>query len=203
MSMSVRIKYLDKSGKVKTLDQLFPHGKNDSLVIIDSLEYETHEGHSFTTQVTDDTMSDTDTLTVAFKTCLRESQTHMWVGFTTLVGGYCQLLEGPTWTTNTGTLIPIINRERSQSHVISILGEDKTTTPAFSATNNLLANVTDLAGGTALWTRYAWGERGQIEGGSYRAENQFVLKSGTTYAAKFTAVGSSNKAQLYLNWIER
>jgi len=199
--MKTEMVYIDKDGYERSLDYLMgrSHGGPSFYTHV---EREVHECYAFTFSVVDATLGDTDTLNIAFKTGNVLPQAHMVVGFSSLVGGYTQILEAPTWTTNTGTVTAVHNRKRDNNPTVSTLLEDKTATPAFTRTGKILVNVTDLAGGTAIWTRYAWGEKGKLEVGDYRAENEFLLRLDTQYAVLFTAIGDNNKAQIILNWLE-
>ena len=177
----------------------------NSLVGITFPHYQVHQGDSFISDYVDDSMGDNDTIIFAFKTPTGTKRAHMWVEFTTLVGGDMQIWESPTWTTNTGSTHSIINRKRETSMSSSMLLEDKTATPAFTATNNVLLNPTGLNTGsaTSIHHFYAWGKKEKLNAGNVRDTEEFVLKPDTQYAIVFTAEGGSNKAQLILNWYEQ
>ena len=205
----IEVKFIDKDGKIRTLDEILTLGLEGRPVVVSSAEHEVHEGHAFTVSAVDEDMDNAATLNIAFKTCsptLAEThgmgRAHFYASFSSLVGGSLEILEAPTWTTNTGTATAIINRHRADNPIVSAFTEDKTATPAFTATGKVLVNVTGLAGGASLWKRYAWGEKGKVEAGDYRAENEILLKCNTQYAVVFTAIGASNKGQIILNWIE-
>jgi len=201
--MPSKVKFYDKDGSIKTLDEILQLGGEGSVVMLTHFEYEIHQGKAFTFNAVDETLADTETLIIAFKTS-RKVKVHLVVGFSTLVGGYSEVWEGPTWTTDTGTVTAVVNRSRRTPVPPSTLLEDRTATPNFTATGNVLVNPTGLNTGSAtcIWKRYAWGERGKIEGGEYDAGNEFTLKPNSTYAIVFTAIGASNKAQVVMNWIE-
>ena len=146
-------------------------------------------------------MATTETLILAFKTPTGTKRAHLTVAFATLVGGFLEVIEGPTWDTNTGTETVIFNRLREASMKSSILLEDKTDTPNFTATDNVLANPTTFAGGTAIRTIYAFGSQNRLAAGARDIE-EIPLKPDTAYGVKFTAVGNSNKAQVFMDWYE-
>ncbi len=173
-------------------------------VTIDVAHHEVHEGDSFKTWAVDESMGDNDTIIIAFKTAAGSKRIHMVWGFLTLVGGDLQIWEGATWTTNTGTLNPIINRKRKTSPDSSTLLEDKTATPTFTATDNVLLNPTGLGTGsaTSIDRHYAWGQKSKLLAGGTRSLDEFILKVETQYAVVFTADGGSNKAELALDWYE-
>jgi hypothetical protein len=166
--------------------------------------HEVHEGSSFNSDAVDETMADDETIILAFKTMPGTKRAHMFFGFHTLVGGDLAVWEGATWTTSTGTLNPIINRKREASMNSSGLLEDKTATPTFTATNNILLNPTGLNTGSAtkIHNPFAWGERKQLLAGGTREIEEYILKPDTQYAVVFTADGGSNKGQITLGWYE-
>ncbi len=201
--------YLEQASRIKRLEDVLKFdAMSGALVGISSPHHRIHEGDSFTTNFTDATLADAETIILAFKTAKTPKLIHLFIFFSSLVGGSLDLWEGVTWTTNTGTTNPIINRLRTENRKPSGAREDKTATPAFTATGNVLSNPT-LTGGvvtptgaTLLDKQYAWGERGKIGAGFLRDEHEFVLNSDTQYAAVFTAIGASNKATVSLNWYE-
>jgi len=204
--MPSKVMLYDKHGNLKALDEILQLGGEGSVVMLSHFEYEIHQGKAFTFQAVDATLGDSETIVIAFKTG-SSVKVHLVAGFSTLVGGYGEIWEGPTWTTNTGTATSVINRRRQGTVARCTLLEDKTATPAFTATEKVLVgNVTSMtlstANATCIWKRYAWGLTARFEGGEYRSTNEFTLKKSTTYAVVFTAVGASNKAQIILNWIE-
>jgi len=197
------VKFKDKDNNTLTLDQFFQLGGEGALVTLSHFEYEIHQGIAFTFQAVDETLGDGDNIIVAFKTA-KGVKVHLVAGFTTLVGGYLEIWEGPTWTTNTGTATAVANRHRGKKAKPCTLLEDKTLTPSFSPTEKVLVNPTGLNTGsaTSIWKRYAWGERGKVGPGEYIENNELTLKPNSTYAVVFTAIGASNKAQIIMNWIE-
>jgi len=201
--MPAKVKFYDKHGNLKTLDEIIKLGREGAVVMLSHMEYEVNQGNAFTFNTVDEALGDGGTLIVAFKTG-HGIKVHFMAGFVTLVGGYLEIWEEPSWTTNTGTATAVINRSRRGTVASCSLLEDKTLTPAFTATRQVLVNPTGLNTGsaTSLWRRYSWGEKNFGVGGVYKAENELMLKKNTTYAIVFTAIGASNKAQIVLNWIE-
>ncbi len=201
----VQIYWKDRAGNEHTLDELaLFDAMTNALVSIGCAHYRIHEGSSFTTNFTDEVLANDETLVIAFKTAPGTKRVHLFVFFSTLVGGSLELWEGATWTEDTGTATPIINRRRDENLEASGMLEDKTYTPAFRATGNVLVNPThSVVGATSLDKQYAWGEKGKIGAGYLRDENEFILKPDTQYAVVFTAIGAANKAQVSLNWYEQ
>jgi hypothetical protein len=179
-------------------------GITNAHTIIDYAHHEVHGGSSFTTEFADNTMANAETIIIVFKTMAGTKKIHMLSSMTTLVGGSLQIWEGATWTTNTGALLPIINRKRETTMASSGILEDLTATPAFTETNNMLVNPTGLNIGaaTSIHLHYAYGERGKIGAGTQRDIDEYILKPETQYAIVFTAIGASNKGQIILNWYE-
>lgn len=175
-----------------------------TLVVIDSPHHEVHEGDSFFTEAVDLTLANAETLIIAFKTSAGTERVHLTGEFTTLLGGNVQVWENPTWTTNTGTLAPIYNRRREATMESSTLLEDWTATPAFTATDNVLVNVTGLNTGAAtpLHHFYAFAAQGRGSSGGARDSHELILKPDTQYAIVFTSSGANNQAQMILNWYE-
>ncbi len=173
-------------------------------ISINSPHNQIHERNYFLSDLVDESMADNDTFILAFKTMSLPKKVHLLVEFSTLVGGDLQVWEGATWTTNTGTANPIVNRFRETNLNSSGLLEDKTATPAFTATDNILLNPTGLGTGSAISLHhfYAWGKKEKLQAGGQRDLEELVLKPDTQYAIVFTADGGSNKAQVILNWYE-
>lgn len=182
-----------------TIDEL-----TGAMITITSQHYEVHEGHYFKSDIEDLSMADTANLTFAFKTMAGTKTAHIWIEFTTLVGGHFRIWEDVTWTTNTGTLVPIYNRKREASMNSSGLLEDKTATPVFTATDNVLLNPDglDISSATLLHHFIAWGKKEKLQAQGARDAEELILKPDTQYAITFTSSGGSNKAQMILNWYE-
>ena len=175
-----------------------------AIVVMDLEHHRQHQKLTFSATVIDETLADNATVIIAFKTPSGQTRLHLTIGFITLVGGDLELWEGPTWTTNTGTVTPIINHFRETTTRIATVLEDKTLTPVFSQTDNVLANVTGLNTGAAksIEHLYAWGSIGKPLQGATAGRDERILKTDTQYAILFTADGGSNKAQIFADWYE-
>ena len=165
--------------------------------IIDWAHAQLHYGNSFMVNVVDDTMGDTDTLIIAFKTGATKKY-NMVIDYIVAVGLKIEVFEGCAWTTSTGSKRTIFNRNR-QSSKTSLIQED--TTGTFGANSGIAENVTGLNGGIAIRTLYAWGEKKGTSAIS-RGQREIILNTNTKYAIKTTAVGDSNKIQITLDWYE-
>jgi len=204
--MPGKVFLVDHRGRPVGVDKLFPIDEHTGgLVTVEHSHHEIHEQHAFTTLFTDTSMADTETIILAFKTMSAPKFVHFEASFSTLVGGHFQIWEGATWTTNTGTATAITCRNRAHGVCNSDLLEDKTATPVFTVTHNILANVTGLGTGSATGLLnggdYAFGVKGKVAGGE-RGLAEYVLKPNTQYAVVFTADGSLNKGQVVLDWYE-
>ena len=181
--------------KMDSLSQAMPS--------LDIAHSRVHSGISFITWFTDISLANNDTIILAFKTPIGTKRIHIISEFETLTGGDLNLWEGPTWTTNTGVLNAIINRKREAVMESSSILEDLTATPTFTATDNILSNVTGLNTGVAtlIQSFFAFGNQ-QKAGGSSRDKDEIILKPNTQYAYVFTSDGANNKAQVVFEWYE-
>lgn len=174
------------------------------LPVISYSHYAVHEGHSFKSDFVNEALGDNATIVLAFKTPAGTKRIHMLPEFVTLVGGDLSVWEGATWDTNSGVVNPIINRKREASMDSSVLLEDLTATPTFTATDNILSNPANLVtvGKTLIHHFYTWGAKGKFLAGGARDTEELILKPDETYAVVFTGDGAANKAQVILNWYE-
>jgi len=194
------MKVVDSNGNIITIDE-----DTGTLVTIDYNHIAVHNGEAFLSFTANESLSDAEIITLAFKTMPAGERAHMFIQYSTLVGGSVTVWEGATWTTGTGELNPIINRNREAGLAFSGILEDKTATPAFTATNNILEKVAGLntAGATKIYTVYAWGKKEKLLPGNVFDTAGFTLKPATQYAVVFTAIGNGNKAQILLEWLEQ
>lgn len=174
-------------------------------VEIDFIHHAIHDKKKFSIDYIDESLGDDATVILAFKTPAGTKRAYMEFGFLTLVGGDLAVWEGATWDTNTGLAdVVIYNHFREAAPAASALLEDKTATPDFTATGNLLSNVTNLGlgGAACIHRQYAWGAQNKFSAGDPSGHDKFILKPDTQYAIVFTADGGSNKAQIELSWDE-
>ena len=186
-----------------TLPHLFQRMKDvlsSALVVVTDGHAHIHQGHMFDVDLVNLSMAADSTAILAFKVGSAPTRAHLVVQFVTLIGGHVELIEGPTWTPQTGTLRSIINRNRLSVN-LSFLQENQAQ-PGFVASGNIIRDPTGLAGGTIVHTIYAFGERNKFSSES-RDTTEWMLKPDTDYAIKFTADGGpSNKVQMNLVWYE-
>ncbi len=171
---------------------------------ITDAHHHVHEGEAFVADFTNSALGDTETINICFKTPVGTKRANLVGEFTSLVGGEFEIWEGPTWTTGSGNTQEAVNRFRKPAMTGTGMLEDKTATPSFTATNNVLIDTLGLNTTPAMRIHHwhAWGKKEKISAGGARDTSEIILKPDTTYAALFTAVGASNKAQIVLNWYE-
>ena len=180
------MKVVDDSKNVITIDEL-----SRTVTIIDFQRHKLHKGNTFVTEVVDTSMNLNDALVVAFQTPDTAKWSHMAVSGWSLTSAHMNFIEGSTWDTNTGSQVPIFNRNRNSSSNSTLL-ED--TTGSFLGNNAVLLNPTNLAGGTEIHNIYI--------GANQRAGEEFVLKQNTTYSFELIADEASSVGHLILNWYE-
>ena len=171
-----------------------------SIITIDYAHHEVHGGSSFASDVVDTTLANAETICLAFKTAAGTKRIHLIEKWIVLVSGYIDLIEGPTWTNQTGTKVPIYNRKRETTMKSSVLLEDQAQL-GFVASNNVIGNVTGLSGGTTISTEYAFGTR-RSPASRARGTNEWILKPDTQYCIRLTSTANSNAAQIILDWYE-
>jgi len=118
----------------------------------------------------------------------------------TLVGAHIEVIEGPTWDAESGTLLTIFNRNRDGTPASSIILENQSSA-TFTANDGVALNPTTFAGGTSLCTFFAFGSQSKIAPEA-RSLAEWMLKSDTQYAVRFTADGAANKGAVVLTWYE-
>ena len=176
------------------LDNLFK-----ALLVIDTAHHEIHEGDGFHCVGADTSMSDAETLILAFKTPAGTKRAHMTFDYGALVAGRLELIEGPTWTEETGSAANIFNHQRASSKTPMLLENRAQVT--FTASEEMILNPTGLSGGTAILLGHVYGSK-QAGGGRDRGTAEWVLAPGVAYAVRFTADGNSNAGVIILDWYE-
>jgi len=172
---------------------------SDGLITIDYSHHEAHEGDAFECTAVDTSMGDADTIVLAFKTMAAPKRMHLVIEFATAAGGHVDVIEGPTWDDQSGTLNPIYNRKREASMKSSAALEDQAQA-GFVASDNMHQDPTTLAGGTIIHAVYAFGAVKTAAG--TRGVEEWLLKPETQYAIRLTADGAQNGGQLRLEWYE-
>lgn len=168
---------------------------SEALEVIDYHHHEIHEEDAFTAET--HTLSGT-VLTLAFKTPPGTKRAHMTFAFSSESKAHMEVLEGATWTTNTGTVSAPINQFRGSTNE-SMLLEDKSATPAFTA-GGILSAVTAV-GGSIVRELYEFSSK-QAGGGDANTRQELVLEPDHTYVVELTSDDGSKGMQLRLEWYE-
>ena len=179
------------SGRTAALD-----GMTDAIQTVTYEHHEIHAGSSFHAQVYSGSAS---AVNIAFKTPSGTKRAHMIFSWSSASSSHLSILEGATWTTNTGTVVAPTNQKRAASPGASVLLEDKTATPAFTA-NGVLTNVTIVSVGVALREVYVFSDRKVGGDGSHQAE--IILKPDETYVMVLTSDDGAKALVLHLDWYE-
>jgi len=191
-------KIVDKYGHAISVDEM-----TRAVININYSHHEIHEGSSFTVTRHLESAADNASIWVAFKTPAGEKVAHMFPQFNTLAAAHLKIIENANWTASTGTLVPIINRNRNSTKE-SILEENKTIR-SFNANNNVIASVTGLSAtavdAVILPQHYVFSVK-QAGGGERRSTEEYILKANTQYAFVVVADAGSNALGLDLNWYE-
>lgn len=169
-------------------------------IILSHGHHEIHEGCSYTAHARATALGSSAALALAFKTPPATSGlAHLLVSWVSEGKAKVEILETAGWTTNTGTLVPIYSRNR-ESPGSSALQEDKTSTPTFTATQQVLQDPTALTG-TVIHTQTSYA--GNFATGGARGLQEFVLKAGTQYAVRITNEdGSAKGIEIEIDWYE-
>lgn len=178
------------SGRTAALD-----GVTDAIQFIDYEHHEHHAGSAYAVQV--NTGGGTE-VSLAFKTPTGTKKAHMVYEFSSESKAHVTVLEGPTWTTNTGTVVAPKQQNRSSANT-SMLLEDKTATPDWTA-GGVLQTPTSIAGGTTISLIYSYASK--QAGASEGKRNELILDPDTTYAYVLTSDDGSKGLQLRLYWYE-
>jgi len=163
---------------------------------LQTMEYEHHEihagSHFVTTAIADAAGSAIFGMLLApASTSTTTKKPHVVFEAETELEAESQLWEGVT-VSGLGTVVPCINRERTKSTTATMLVYHTPTSPV-------------TTGATMLYGRHfgtASGPQNQ-NGGSHRAEHEFVLAPSLLYYWMCkNATGSSNQTTLHADWYE-
>jgi hypothetical protein len=168
------------------------------LLVMPHSHHEIHEGHRYFVSISNSSMGINDTLVVAFKTGSAPKRMHVKFSFNALAAVHLDILEGPTWTQGTGTLVSLVNRRRDSANS-SFLLEDQGQ-PTFTASDKIIKDPTITDSGTILPDGRSFGTK--HGGGGDFAADEFIFKPDTQYAIKITADIGSNGAQLEIDHYE-
>ncbi len=176
--------------------------KFDSLskvfVMMNAPHHQVHNGNHFETHVNSE-FGTVASLAFAFKVEAGVKRPHMVIDWTVTDKALIELIEGPTWDTNTGTVLVPINNNRSFIKT-SILQEDKTATPNWTS-NGVLVNPANIIGGIVLHSHYAYLSR-SVGGSSSLPRHEWVLAPGQTYVIRMIKDTANCYMGIIPHWYE-
>lgn len=174
------------------------NGDSGGLITIETEHEKVHDGVSFCRQI-DSNNSAVATLNAAFKT-KDSGDIHILFEFGASDTAQFELIEGATWDQGSGTALDIFNHKRDGGDSTLVL-EDKNQV-AFTASNQLIQDVTTVTGGTVIYNKFTYAAR-QVGGGSRSVVIERELKADTTYVFRAAKTGGGTaKLDIDLNWYE-
>ena len=175
-------------------------GMTDALQTITYVHHEIHAGSSFHVQNYGADVAAGASVRISFATPAGTKRAHMVFSFASEGGSHLTIAEGATWTTGTGTVAVPVNQLREATPGASVLLEDDTDTPYWTA-NGVLIDATAVAAGTTLRNVYIFGSNKVGGEGSHNTE--IILKPDETYTISLTNDEATAKDLiLHLDWYE-
>lgn len=169
-------------------------------IYITAPHHEKHEGDSYCTGASVDSGTQAS-LNIAFKVPIGEKKNHMLVEWYSESKAHFDVYEGRQWSTGTGTLINIMNDERNSANTSQLL-QDKSATPSFTVTNQVLKDVTGATLGNRIRpTRYTW-DRFTVGGSQVRGTSEFILKNNETITFELTSDDGNKGMGIILRFYE-
>lgn len=165
----------DVSDAVKSL--VFPHG--NSYVCVYAATKDTGEA-----------------IVIAFKTPDTSTRIRALVTGRGSGEAHLEVLEGATVVDDSGSALPVFNRERNSENVSSVI--DTSQNP--DAKGSAMADPTISDDGEMIYEDHFGA--GNNTGGQSRDERVFVLMQDTQYAYRLTSEANNNDIQLIVNWCE-
>ena len=169
--------------------------------VIDHAHSEIHNGQMFSAWVYDSDFDTQAQLILAFRTPNNTSRSHLFVEFSTTSFSAAEILEAPTITSGTGTVVLPHNRDRNsllRSGMMNIdnpgIVDRMTRNPTITVDNVVLHG--EMIGG---------GKNHGGSVGSSRGIHEWKLLPNTLYACRLTqnSVGSDNQiASIFAVWYE-
>lgn len=160
-----------------------------------------HEATSFERHIDSANLA-VASLNVAFKTLAGTKRAHMLFGWSSNDEILYEIIEGATWDQASGTALDIFEHSRGDGSSTLIL-EDKNQ-PTFTASNQVIKDVTTIAGGTTFENQYAYNASlGAVVDAETRfATHEWILKADTTYVVRATKTDANCKISIDLHWYE-
>jgi hypothetical protein len=158
--------------------------------------HEIHEGDSYEIHI-DSANAAVASLNLAFRTLPGEKLVHLLCGWSSSDEILFEIVEGAGWTQGTGTATTFYNLERNSSNTSTTILENKNQA-TFTASNQVIKNVTGVAGGTVLDKQYTYNASvGQNRTAETRnATHERILKSNTNYLIRMTQTDGNCKMSI-------
>ena len=171
-------------------------------VFIDVEHHEIHEGCSFERHI-DSANAAVAGLNVAFKTLTGSNLAHMLFGWSNNDEIFFEVIEGATWTQGSGTALDIFNNNREDGGNSIVILENKNQA-TFTASNQVIKDVTGLSGGTTIDNQYTYNASlgASVSAESRSATHEWVLAADTTYVIKMLQTDGNCKMSINLHWYE-
>jgi hypothetical protein len=173
-----------------------------NIVPVFDVEHEKiHKGESFERHI-DSANVAVASLNVAFKTLAGTKRAHMILGWASNDEVLHEIIEGATWDQGTGTALDIFEHSRGDGSSTLIL-EDKNQA-TFTASNQVIKNVTNIAGGTTFENQYTYnaGLGVAVSAETRAAQHEWILKADTTYIIRLTQTDGNCKMSIDVHWYE-
>lgn len=164
--------------------------------------HEIHEGDSYERHI-DSANAAVAGLNVAFKTAPGIKLDHMLFGWSSSDEILFEIIEGATWDNGTGTPLNIsnINRDMNKNSTAILENFNQVT---FTANNQVMKDVTGIAGGTVIDPQYTYnaglGAATIVE--TRNAGHEWILRNNETYIVRMTKTDSNCKMSINLHWYE-
>ncbi len=173
-----------------------------ALIAISEEHHQIHGGSSFERHI-DSANAAVASLNVAFKTVNTTEKAHIIFGHGMSDEVLIEIIEGPTWDQGSGTALTIFTHNRDLANTSTVILEDKNQ-PTFTANNQVIKDVTNVAGGTTFENQYTYnaGLGAAINAETRGAAHEWVLKPNTTYVIRMTQTGGNCKMSIDLHWYE-
>ena len=186
--------YDESTGRDAKFDSM-----TDALTVISYPHHEIHGGSTYHVQNYNGTVGGGNSISISFKTPSGTKRAHMNFSFASSGSSHLTVAEGATWTTNTGTVVAPTNQRRDSTNT-SMLLEDKTATPAFTA-GGVLTDATAVGAGTTLRNVYVFTEK--KVGGDSSHDSEIILDVDETYTISLTNDELTDQSLiLHLEWYE-
>jgi len=167
-----------------------------------NIEYEHHEihaGDSYSCVVTDTNLGENGRHVISFKTPNTNKHIHMVAEAIATGEAEWKFYEGMTVTDNTGTTLPVYNRDRNSGNTSGVL--DTSENPDLAGYATLDAGMgSGSAYGTVI-EHIAMGV-GKKVGGEARGIDEWILKPNTVYAFSLVSRAATNRVHIHLDWYE-